>query len=222
LLASYDILAQYFLHGLGIDMASSIKAVIWDMGGVLLRTEDPQPRTTLAQRFGLTADELSHRVFEGETAAQATLGKLTDDELWRQVASGLGVPQSEAMDLSLQFFAGDRLDGQLVDFIRSLRPGYKTGLLSNAWPSARQMLTKSFPCIDAFDVAIISAEVGLAKPDPRIFQLVVDRLGVRPEESVFIDDVSVNVEGARAAGLNAVLFRNRDQALKELGAFLEP
>ncbi|MGD0708773.1 MAG: HAD family phosphatase [Anaerolineaceae bacterium] len=202
-------------------MVQSIKAVIWDMGGVLLRSEDPQPRAKLAQRFGLTSDELSHRVFEGQAAALATLGKITDEELWRLVAAGVGAPESEAMDIATQFFAGDRLDQPLVDFIRSLRPRFQTGLLSNAWPGARQMLTEHYPCIDAFDVAVISAEVGMAKPDQRIFQLITERLGVRPPEAVFIDDFSVNIDGARSAGLNAIHFRSHDQVLQELGALLE-
>lgn len=203
-------------------MVPSIKAVIWDMGGVLLRTDDPQPREKLAQRLGLSSDALAHRVFESPAAAQATLGKMTDMEMWHRVAADLGVSESEAPDLALEFFAGDKLDEPLVDFIRSLRPRYRTGLLSNAWPNARQMLTEHYACLDAFDVAVISAEVGLAKPDQRIFQMVVDRLDVQPAEAVFIDDFSVNIDGARAAGLNAIHFRNRDQALQDLGAFLEP
>lgn len=125
------------------------------------------------------------------------------------------------MDIATQFFAGDRLDQPLVDFIRSLRPRFQTGLLSNAWPGARQMLTEHYPCIDAFDVAVISAEVGMAKPDQRIFQLITERLGVRPPEAVFIDDFSVNIDGARSAGLNAIHFRSHDQVLQELGALLE-
>jgi len=203
-------------------MVSSIKAVIWDMGGVLLRTEDQAPRAQLAQRFGFTYDELSHLVFESEAAEQATLGKITDVEMWRRVATGLGATTNEVTDFATQFFAGDRLDLELVDFIRSLRPRYRTGLLSNAWPNARRMLTEQYVCLDAFDVAVISAEVGMAKPDQRIFHLAVDRLGVQPEEAVFIDDISVNVEGARATGLKGVQFRTRNQALQELGAFLEP
>jgi HAD superfamily hydrolase (TIGR01509 family) len=61
----------------------------------------------------------------------------------------------------------------------------------------------------------------MAKPDQRIFQLITERLGVRPPEAVFIDDFSVNIDGARSAGLNAIHFRSHDQVLQELGALLE-
>jgi putative hydrolase of the HAD superfamily len=78
------------------------------------------------------------------------------------------------------------------------------------------VVAETWKFADAFDEMVISAEVGLVKPDPRIYQLAVDRLGVAPADAVFIDDFSRNVEGAQAVGLHAIHFRNPQQARREL------
>ena len=113
------------------------------------------------------------------------------------------------------------LNIQLADLIRSLRGHYKIGLLSNAWSDMRQVLDKRFHVADLFDELIISAEVGLAKPDPRIYRLAVQRLNVQPSETVFIDDMLKNVEAARLEGLHAIQYLDFEQMLAELNPLLE-
>jgi epoxide hydrolase-like predicted phosphatase len=91
------------------------------------------------------------------------------------------------------------------------------GLLSNAFPEARGNLTKSYPkMFDMFDVTIFSGEVGMAKPDARIYHLVLNQLGVEPQEAVFVDDFIENVESARREGLRAIHFKNSQQAQAQL------
>ena len=105
------------------------------------------------------------------------------------------------------------MDEDLVDFIQSLRSSYKTGLLSNAFSDTRQSLNTRFPrLLPVFDVSLFSAEVGFAKPDPRFYQLILAKLGVNANESVFVDDFIENVEGARALGIKGVHFKNSHQA----------
>jgi epoxide hydrolase-like predicted phosphatase len=70
-----------------------------------------------------------------------------------------------------------------------------------------------------FDETVFSAEVGMAKPDARIYQLILNRLGVEPQEAVFVDDFIENVEGARHLGLHAIHFKNSPQALAALQEF---
>jgi epoxide hydrolase-like predicted phosphatase len=111
------------------------------------------------------------------------------------------------------FWSSDRVDEELIDFIQTLRQHYKTGLLSNAFPDARQSLSTRFPrLLGVFDESIFSAEVKMVKPDPRIYKLMLERLGVAAEESIFVDDFSVNVEAARALGMTAIHFRTSPQA----------
>jgi epoxide hydrolase-like predicted phosphatase len=95
------------------------------------------------------------------------------------------------------------------------------GLLSNAMPEARASLLERFPHFyDMFDVVIFSAEVNLAKPDPRIYQLALTELDVRAEDAVFVDDFIENVEAARALGIHGVHFKNSQQARSDILAFL--
>jgi putative hydrolase of the HAD superfamily len=122
--------------------------------------------------------------------------------------------------LASEFWGGDRLDHELVEYVRGLRPQFKTALLSNAWDDLRIALEGQWSILNAFDEVIISAEVGLAKPDPRVFHLALERLGVKPTEAVFVDDFLHNVEGARAVGMKAIHFRNSEQARADLGALL--
>ena len=115
------------------------------------------------------------------------------------------------------FWGGDQLDHELLDIIRRMRGRYRTAMLSNAWENLRSLMTNDWHISDAFDAIVISAEVGLMKPEPKIFDLVLEKLGAAPQEAVFIDDFKENIEAARRQGLNVIHFNNRTQALCELG-----
>lgn len=194
----------------------TIRAVIWDLGGVILRTEDDAPRAELAQRLGMTRAELGALVFEGPWSQRASVGAITTPQLWAEVCDALNLPRAQWDALRREFFGGDRLDAALVDYVRALRPRYRTALLSNAWDDLRAVLTQLLCIDDAFDELIISAEVGLVKPDPRIYQLAVERLGIAPHEAVFVDDLEQNVVGARQTGLHAIHFHSPEQARAEV------
>ncbi len=200
-------------------MAKAVRAVIFDVGGVIVRTEYQAPREHLAERLNMTYEDLSRLVFESETSRLASIGKMTTQAHWATVASRLSQPAQNGEAIREEFFAGDVLDRSLVDLIRSLRPGCKTALLSNAWPDARDYLVKN-KIDDAFDVAIFSSEVGLMKPDPAIYELALRKLGVRPDEAIFVDDTSTNVEAAQRLGLRGIVFRNPGQMRSELKALL--
>ena len=198
----------------------SIRAIIWDLGGVLVRTEDRTTRQRLAARVGLTYEELGHLIFDSPSAGLATLGKITTQAHWEAVRAALKLPLDEFPTVPDEFWGGDRLDIELVDYIRSLRPRYKTGLLSNAWDELRGLLVHKWQIDDAFDQIVISAEVGVAKPDPRIYRMTLDMLGVEPAEAVFIDDFAENLESARAMGLHTIHFQRPEQARLDLEKLL--
>ena len=196
-----------------------IKAVIWDIGGVIMRTEDPAPRDELAAELGLTRAFLNDLVWGGEQGTRAQIGELTQQELWAYVRSELKLAPGTYPNLTERFFAGDVLDTQLVDFIRSLKPHYRIGIISNAWSQVAQLLAE-WGIADAFDAVVGSGDVGIMKPDPRIYQIALERLHVAAQEAVFVDDFIENVHGARAQEMHAIHFQNRDQAIQELGQLL--
>ena len=199
----------------------AIKAVIWDLGGVLLRTADLSSRQALADRLGKPRHELENLVFSGDSGDRAQLGEISADEHWENIRRALALDAAGIDEFRRQFWEGDQLDVELVDHIRSLRGRYKTGLLSNAFSDLRQVVTSLLNFSDAFDDMVISAELHLVKPDARIYQVALRRLGAEPEEAIFIDDMLRNVEGARSQGMNAIHFRQRAQALEDLEELLK-
>jgi putative hydrolase of the HAD superfamily len=192
-----------------------IDVVFFDLGGVILRTEHQAPREHLAERLNVSYEDLVRIAFEGDSARRASLGEITAQQHWEAVASRLGRPPAEAPALREEFFGGDVIDRALLEFIRTLRPSRRTGVISNAWADMRDyMIAKRFD--DAFDFIVISAEVGLLKPDPRIYELALRGAGATPAAALLVDDLPANVEGAMAAGMVAILFEDTDQVLREL------
>jgi glucose-1-phosphatase len=199
----------------------TIRAVIFDLGGVLLRTEDREPRNNLASRLNMTYEELEDLVFNSESARKAMRGVITSLEHWENIRLKLGLTPSEFALAPKEFWAGDKLDTELVDYLRSLRPEYKTALLSNAWDDLRVALQDHLQILDAFDETIISAEVGFTKPEAQIYQITLDRLGVSPQDAVFVDDFVENVEAARQLGLHTVHFKQHAQVVAEINKILD-
>ena len=196
-----------------------IQDIIFDIGGVLVRTEDLEPRRVWERRFGLPDWGLAKIVFNNETAARATVGQATIDEVWETARQRLGLSASDLAQLKEDFWAGDRYDHDLLAFIGALRPRHKTGIISNAWPGVREFYA---PHINgnAFDVIVYSAEEGIAKPAPDIYQRTLARLNARPEEAVFVDDVQENVEAAKAVGMTGVRFVTAAQTKETLEKLL--
>jgi epoxide hydrolase-like predicted phosphatase len=198
----------------------TIRAVIWDLGGVLVRTSDYTSRDALAARYGMRRAALEELVYGEESGRQAQLGQIDVQQHWENVRAALGIPFEEVEAFRSHFWRGDQLDGELVDYIRSLKRNYRTGLLSNAFTNLRQVMRETWHIDDAFDAIVISAEEGLIKPDPRIYQVALDRLGVKPREAVFIDDMFQNVEGARRMDMYAIHFLSPEQARREVSILI--
>ncbi|MFH1524688.1 MAG: HAD family phosphatase [Chloroflexota bacterium] len=196
-----------------------IRAVFFDLGGVIVRTEFQAPRQHLAERLGLEYDDIVKAVFEGETSRQASIGAISEDEHWAAVMHRLHLPASETQAVKDEFFAGDLTDLKLIDYMRELRKTLKVGLISNAWSGLRSWIVKE-KFDDAFDAMIISAEIGIAKPDAHIYQIALEKLDVVPAEAVFLDDFPENVKGAHAIGMAAIHFAQPDKALEELKCLL--
>ena len=134
------------------------------------------------------------------------MGLATEGEAWLAAQQRFNVPQAEMDQFRIDFFAGDRWDESLLDWIISLRGRYRTAILSNAWGGARKFLMSHTKVMAAFEQLIISAEEGVRKPQGEIYRRAVQRLSVLPHEAVFVDDVLENVEAAKQVGLEAVQF----------------
>jgi epoxide hydrolase-like predicted phosphatase len=197
-----------------------ISAVIFDVGGVLVRTEDHSRRRMIEQRLGLQSGDAEELVFNEEMGVSAQLGQITTEQLWAWLKKHLQLDDAGLTEFRREFFGGDRLDTGLVDYVRSLRSRYQTAIISNASDDLLDTLTTTYPIADAFDLIVGSAYEGVMKPDAVIFERTLKRLGRQPGETVFIDDFSHNVEGARAVGMHALHYKSGTDlvmALAKLG-----
>lgn len=198
-------------------MKPTIKAVIFDMGGVLVRCVKPEIRAELGKPYGLTREQLETKVFVNPVAQLASVGKVSDDDLWQHIGKTIGVPPAELGKFRETFWSADNVDDDLVKVIKALRKRYKTGLLSNAWIDARHSLTTKYPhMMESFDVSVFSAEVGMVKPDEAFYHWILERLGVQPTQAVFVDDFVENIEAAKALGIHAIRFVSAEQTIADL------
>ena len=184
-----------------------IKAVIFDVGGVLIRTESREPRTNLEARLGLAPGASEQLVFNGPKGIDAQSGVITSQALWAWVQAELGLDEAGLTAFRTEFYGGDRLDTELVDFVRRLRGRYQTAIISNAMDDLLDMVTLHYPMADAFGLIVGSAYQKVMKPAPEIFEWTLAQLGREPHEAVFIDDFAHNIAGARAVGMAAIHYQ---------------
>ncbi len=185
-----------------------IEAVIFDFGGVLMRTGDPAGRREWEARLHLPQGELERIVHGSDLWISAQRGLITVEEYWSGTAARLQIPAADLPTLRIDYFRDDRLDADLIALVAALRrTGYKVGLLSNDALTLEQRLRRELAIYDLFDAVIISASIGVMKPDPRAYQAIAQSLGVEPGACVFIDDNPTNVDGARRVGMRAIHYR---------------
>lgn len=197
-----------------------IKAVIFDVGGVLIRTHDHKPRRRWEAKLGLRDWQSEELVFASDIGAAAQMGSLTEEQLWYEVGQRLELDEERLAEFRKAFWSGDVLDAELIDLIRQLRARYQTAIISNATDALRRALTEEHKVADTFDLIVCSAEEGIMKPDLDIYRLTLKRLGRKPEEAVFIDDSRENVSAARQLGMHAIHYRDGldvESALARLG-----
>lgn len=197
-----------------------IKAIFLDYGGVIQRTEYQSPRQYLAQKFGMEYEDIDKIVFDSPTARQATVGEIKEAEHWSAIAKRFKLGKDELEKFKSEFYGGDVIDHEFMQFIRSLRPKYKVGLISNALSDMREYLIKQ-KLEDAFDTLTISAEVKSAKPEAKIYLHALEQTEVKAEEAVFVDDVSANIEACQKLGMHGVLFRDVDEVINQIKKLLK-
>lgn len=187
-----------------------IKAIIFDCFGVL---------TTEGFRAFCTkyfVNQPEKRAEAQELMDQANLAQMSHEAFVEKLSKLSGKTTAEVHD----YLDSNQPNEQLFNYIRQrLKPKYKIGMLSNA---SSNWLDELFAPedISLFDDIILSYEVGITKPDPGIYKLSAKKLGVEMKESVLVDDVDRYCEGARAVGMQAILYRDFDQMKTELEKIL--
>ncbi len=193
----------------------AIRAVFFDIGGVILRTENPEPRREWERRLGLQPGQLVKIVFDNPVAQQSTAGEAAESDVWQEVGRSLNLSPQQLMEWREDFFAGDQWDENLLAFIRKLRTRIRTGVISNGWLGAQAAMAKRVNAA-TFDTIVFSGVEKCRKPDEKIYRLALSRLGISPAEAMFFDDFQENVDGANRIGMQAVLFDGPHQAIEKI------
>jgi len=200
---------------------NTFKAIIVDMGGVILLTKDYSPRRDLAEKLGVSLHDLEDLFFNSQSAIESELGSFTKHEHWRIVLNHLGVDKSaDIEDIDKAFWGGDYLNQDLIDFVDRLHEKYKLGMISNAFKGVRDYMEQKYQFLNSFDEVVFSYEVGLRKPDVAIYHYMCEKLEVLPQEAIFVDDLLLNVQGAQKAGLKAIQFLGNEMLFRELNKIL--
>ncbi|HHX63910.1 MAG TPA: HAD family phosphatase [Chloroflexi bacterium] len=199
----------------------TIRAVVFDWGGVIQRTRSHMPRQRLDDELGLPRGGVERAVFESAVWEQASTGRCSADDAWEAIATSLRVAPDDLDEFVRRFFAGDRVDDEIVALIRRLRGrGVPVGLLSNAPPGrTRGTVAARWGMEGLFDVQVFSYEVGVLKPDARMYRAVLAALDVPAEDALFIDDSPANVRGALDVGMAAVLFTGTEALRGDLARY---
>jgi epoxide hydrolase-like predicted phosphatase len=198
----------------------TIQAVVFDIGGVLEITPDLGWGPAWESRLGLAPGELGERMAAAWRGG--SIGAVTEAEVRQAARDRLGLDERQLdefmADLWREYLG--TANTELIEYARRLRPRYRTGILSNSFVGAREREQAAYGFEDLVDELVYSHECGLSKPDPGTYALVCSRLEVEPAQTVFLDDHGPNVEGARRAGLHAVLYSGNAQAISDIEELL--
>lgn len=198
----------------------SIKGFIIDVGGVLVQTVDTSKREVWEKKLNLVPGELTNEVYLIEPADKATIGLANDHLIWQDIQKRFKLSDEDLTRLIHDFSAGDKLNVEFYTYLKTLRSHYRSVILSNAWEDAREIYTKQYHLDVLVDEMIISAEVGMRKPQEEIFRLALKRLGTSPEETLFIDDTIENVHEAQQLGIHSILFIDNDTTMHHMKKIL--
>ncbi len=202
-------------------MTSPYRAVIFDFGGVLT-TSPVQAMRAFCEGDGVPWDVVrpllgSHEGawsrFETNAISRAEFVTAFEGEC---AAVGHAIDGGRFLS---GFFGGMRLRDEMVAVVRALRGQLKVGCITNNVQAGTHGRLVAFE--DLFDVVIESSKVGMRKPSPEIYLLACDRLGVRPDEAIFLDDFGVNLKAARALGMATIKVDETDRAIEELEQLLK-
>jgi epoxide hydrolase-like predicted phosphatase len=208
---------------------SRIEAVISDFGGVLtspmldsfLKFQEASgiPVEAFGQAIAaVAARDGANPLFELET------GRITERRfqhlLSEEMTSELG-RKVELHSFGEQYLSNLHPNQALIDYLRGLRERhYKLAICTNNVREWEQLWRAKLPVDDIFDVVVDSAFVGTRKPEPKIYEITLQRLGVAAPAAVFVDDLEHNVIAARDLGMTAIWFRSTEQTIEEIEAAL--
>ena len=199
----------------------AIKAIVFDIGGVLEITPNLGIDEQWEKKLNLKTGELYERL--REVWKGGSLGTISIQQVHEDFGRLMKWDETQVnayMDDVWREYLGT-LNVELADYFRSLRPKYKTAIISNSFVGAREKEAEHYQFDTICDFIIYSHEVGLSKPDPRIFALACERLGLQPNEIIFVDDHADVYASAVEMGMHCFEFNDNAQIIAEIEACVQ-
>lgn len=198
---------ERYCDGLLVDFGGVLTTNIWESFGAFCEGEGLE-RDAVRELFRDRGDGLA-------LLRRLERGAITDEDFERDFGAMLGVEPGGVIE---RLFAGLGPDEVMIAAVKSVRAAdIRTGLISNSWGTG---IYERAP-MEIFDATVISGDVGLHKPEPEIYRLGAERIGIPPERCVFVDDLRENIEGAEAVGMTGVLHRDAAETIAELERLLD-
>lgn len=195
-----------------------IKAIIFDLGGVLFTNGTKQFISDISKQYNLDR-EVVKDIMDGDLGSQYREAKITRDEFWKLALEKLHI-QEDIDALEEQWINGYELIGGTKDIIFELAQRYKVYYLSDNVKERVDKINSKYNFLEWFEDGIFSHEVGVRKPNPKIYKYALNKAHVQPDETVFIDDKQSALEPAKEMGITTILFETPEklqERLTELG-----
>ncbi len=205
-----------------------VKAIVFDIGGVLLINEEEYKKRKISQKHLGVHQEVARQLkisvdqwFDAIDTpyALSMQGKISENKVVKTISKNLQISTKRLEKVYLNAFKKHfNKNKELYDFALKLKKqGYKIAILSDQWHLSKKACPKIF--YKTFNPVVLSCDVGIRKPDPKIFKLILKKLKVRPHEAVFIDNQKWNIGAAKKLGIQTILFRDNKQVFKQLKKF---
>jgi putative hydrolase of the HAD superfamily len=191
-------------------------ALLIDVGGVLLQDSLTPAAAAWGARLGITPQAFLNALFAGNDD-QILIGRVSEAAWWRTIADRLRIGEDSVAAIRADLLARRTWNAELVATLRILRARATVTVVSNAWPDIRTDLEH----LDLADSIVLSCEAGVAKPDPRIFELALRTVTANPSDALFIDDTPGHVAAARSLGIAGHLHTDTAETLARIQRFVE-
>ncbi len=212
---SFLCLAGFSSFSYAAQHKTQIKSIVFDFGGVIAKSNHDEIAQFIANSLNLSVEEAVEASVE--LKKQMTQG-VKEGDFWITYANSKGktLPKDWMDQLNEARFRSLKTIPGMVSLVKNLQnQGFQTALLSNVRQSQAQIKSK-LGYYELFEPVLFSYEIGVSKPDPKAYSILLERLKLPPEVVLFIDNKASNIEAAKAAGMDAILFIDAQQLIREL------
>jgi epoxide hydrolase-like predicted phosphatase len=199
----------------------AIQAIVFDLGNTLFTATDAGYRDDRwEQRLGLPPGILAREFWGSRMERAALAGAVPLEEFWDWAGQTLRLSDQQLSDFDDGLWEGIVILPQVATLLERLKTRFRVAALSNAWSDARGRTEGVYGLERLVEFIAFSAEIGFAKPDPRSYMFVIEQLGMRPEQTLFVDDSAANIAAAAALGMSVVRCVDPEQMVHDVESAL--